>query len=151
MFMTFSSQVVPVLLTNLSVMSAREDAKRVVVGTVVRRRNEDVVSEMAGIATEERRRMAAQTAQALPRTPPQCVVMWSRLRPIRHQRPINPVPPPTPEEARVAAVRQRELEAGEAYLLEEGTRLANRPRSPTPPRKADDHYDLAKWSRQRWH
>ena len=124
-------------------MSAQE---KIVVGTVVRRRNEEVVAEMAEIAKHERARMFAQ---APPAPPYYGRFAYSERRPVRHQKPINPVPPPSPEEARVAAVRRREFEEGEAHLLDEARRLANRPRTPTPPRKADDHYDLARWAFRR--
>ena len=130
----------------MSAMSAREDAKRVVVGTVVRRRSEDVVREMAEIAVHERARM---TARAPPAPPYPGRFEWSRLRPIRHVKPINPIPPPSPEEAAIAAVKRREFEAEEARILEKARRSADRPRTPTPPRKSDDHYDLARWAFRR--
>ena len=139
-----SSQGAP----NSSVMSARgeETEERSVVGSVVRRRNEDVVEEMAAIARYERARITA------PAPPPPVYAggfRYSQHRPRPHRKPINPVPPPSPEEARVAAIRQREFAAGEAHLLEEAGQIANRPRTPTPPRSVDDHYDLAKWSFRR--
>ena len=129
-------------------MSAREERK-LVVGTVVRRPSEEVVEEMAAIARHDRARMVAQASPTPSPTP--CPGQYSHVRPIRHRtrKPINPVPPPLPEEARVAAVRRREFEAGEAHLLEEGRRLVDRPRTPTPPRRADDHYDLARWAFRR--
>ena len=140
-----SSQGAP----NSSVMSARgeETEERSVVGSVVRRRNEDVVEEMAAIARVERARM---TAPAPPSPVYAGGFTYSQRRPRPHRKPINPIPPPSPEEVRVAAVRQREFEAGEAYLLEEARQLAGRPRTPTPPRKPDDHFDLARWSIRRW-
>ena len=127
-------------------MSAREE-RNTVVGTVVRRPTEEVVEEMAAIARHDRARMVAQ-ASPTP-TPTPCPGSYSRRRPVRHRKPINPVPPPLPEEARVAAMRRREFEAGEAHLLEEAGRLVDRPRTPTPPRKPDDHYDLARWAFRR--
>ena len=128
-------------------MSTRED--KVVVGTVVRRPAKEVVEEMAAIAAQDRARMVAQASPAP--TPTISLGRFSQRRPLRHRvrKPINPVPPPSPEEARVAAIRRVEMEAAEAYLLEEGSRLMNRPRTPTPPRKADDPYDLARWSFRR--
>ena len=119
------------------------------VGTVVRRPTKEVVEEMAAIAKHDRARMVAQ-ASVTP-TPVPCPGLYSQRRPIRHRtrKPINPVPPPLPEEARVAAIRRREFEAGEARLLEEGRRIIDRPRTPTPPRKSDDHYDLARWTLRR--
>ena len=129
-------------------MSAREE-KVSVVGTVVRRPAEEVVEEMAAIARLNRERMVAQ-ASPTP-TPVPCPGRYSQRHPIRHRarKPINPVPPPSPEEARVAAIRRREWEAGEAHIVEEGRRLLDRPRTPTPPRRSDDPYDLAKWSLRR--
>ena len=144
MFMTFFvCKCVP-----CPTMSTR-DEKRVVAVTVVKRRPEEVVAEMAEIAKEDRARMVAQ-ASPTP-TPTLCLGRFSQRRPIRHRahKPINPVPPPSPEEARVAAIRRRESEAAEAHLLEEGRRLIDRPRMPTPPRRPDDPYDLAKWTLRR--
>ena len=126
-------------------MSAQEK-EVIVVGTVVRRRSEDVVKEMAKIANYERARM---TAQASPAPPYPGRFEWSRLHPIRHRKPLNPVPPPSPEETQIAAVKRREFAEGEARILEKARRLANRPRTPTPPRKEDDHYDLARWAFRR--
>ena len=128
-------------------MSAREEKEVVVVGSVARRRSEDVVREMAEIARFERARI---TAQASPTPPYPGRFRYSERRPTRHHKPINPAPPPGPEQARVAAVRMNEDAAREAYLLEEAGRLARRPRTPTPPRAEDDVFDLARWSRQRW-
>ena len=151
MIASFRVQVDLVLINvirhlHLPAMSAREE-KKVIVGTVVRRQSKEVVEEMAAIARGDRARMVAQ-ASPTP-TPTPCPGRYSQRRPIRHRKPINPVPPPSPEEARVAAVKQREFEAGEAHLLEEARRWVNRPRTPTPPRKEDDHYDLAKWALRR--
>ena len=115
-------------------------------GSVVRRRNKDVVEEMAEFAKVDRARM---TAPAPPTPIFAGGFRYSQRRPRPHRKPINPVPPPSPEEVRVAAVRQREFAAGEAHLLEEARQIASRPRTPTPPRKVDDHYDLAKWSLRR--
>ena len=144
MTVLFSSQGAP----DSSSMSARgkETEERSVVGSVARRRNEDVVEEMAAIARSERARM---TAPAPPSPVYAGGFRYSQRRPRPHRKPINPVPPPSPEEVRVAAVRQREFAAGEAHLLEEARQIASRPRTPTPPRLVDDHYDLAKWSFRR--
>ena len=116
-------------------------------GSVARRQSGDVVREMAEIAKFEKARMTAQ-APPTPAYPGRFA--YSQRRPTPHRKQINPAPPPSPEQVRVAAVRQREDAAREAYLLEEAGRLARRPRTPTPPRRSDDHYDLAKWSRRRW-
>ena len=130
-------------------MSTRgeETEGRTVVGSVVRRRARDVVEEMAKIAEVDRARM---TAPAPPAPVFAGGFRYSQRRPRPHRKPINPVPPPSTEELRVAAVRQREFEAREAHLLEEARRIVSRPRTPTPPRKEDDHYDLARWSVRRW-
>ena len=145
MFITFHRQVVPCS----EKMSAREDAGKIVVGTVVRRRSEEVVEEMAELAEGDKARMVAQASPS-----PTVIIhldRYSARPPIRHRarRPINPAPPPSPEEARVAAIRRVEMEAAEAHLLEEGRRLMDRPRTPTPPRRSDDPYDLAKWTLRR--
>ena len=147
MFISFVASKAP-CSTESTVMSARE-GRRVVVGTVVRRQSEEVVAEMAEIAKEDRARMAAQAAQALQKPPCPRRVEWSRLHPIRHVRPINPIPPPSPEEAAAAAVKRREFEAEEARILERARRSADRPRMPTPPRRSDDYYDLARWTFRR--
>ena len=129
-------------------MSDRKEKEVVVLGSVARRRSEEVVKEMSEIAVYERARM---TAQAPPTPPWPGRFQYSQRRPARRpKKAINPAPPPPPEQMRIAAVRQHEDAAREAYLLEEARRLTHRPRTPTPPRRVDDHYDLAKWSRQRW-
>ena len=135
--------------SSLSAMSAREDAERFAVGTVVRRRSEEVVEEMAKLAEGEKARMVAQASPS-----PTVIIhldRYSARPPIRHRarRPINPAPPPSPEEIQVAAIRRREHRAAEAHILEEGRRLMERPRTPTPPRRADDPFDLARWAFRR--
>ena len=128
-------------------MSADNKKEVVVMGCVARRQSVDVVREMAEIARHEKARMTAPVPPT-PEFPGRFT--YSQRRPLPHRKPINPVPPASPEQVRIAAVRQREHVAREAYLLEEAEQLARRPRTPTPPRRADDHYDLAKWSRHRW-
>ena len=162
MLIVFSSQVEPrARPTVVPAMSAQR--KTAAVGAVVQRHNKEVVEEMARIAIGDRARMFAQaeetakaadnekarmTAQAPP-TP----LYPGRYRDGQHRRrlrpPINPVPPPSPEEARVAAVRGRQLQQEEARLLEEAKRWADRPRTPTTQRDKNDHYDLAKWASRR--
>ena len=147
--MTVHGKPVPVLLSPKIVdqaMSTRGGKEVVIVGSVARRQSGDVVREMAEIAEVEKARM---TAPAPPTPTYAGGFTYSQRRPRPHRKPINPVPPPSPEEARIAAVRRREFEEGEAHLLEEARRLASRPRSPTPPRKPDDHYDLARWAFRR--
>ena len=133
---------------NSSGMSARggETEGKAVVGSVVRRRAEDVVEEMAAIAKVERARMTAPP----PPTPIYAGgFRYSQRRPRPHRKPINPVPPPSPEEARVAAARGRQLAEEEAFLLEAAERWGSRPRRPAPPNRNDDPYDLAKWASRR--
>ena len=130
-------------------MSARE-GKRVVADTVVRRRSEEVVAEMAEIAKEDRARMAAQAAQALSKPLRPGKVEWSRLRPVRLRKPINPVPPPSPEQLRVAAVKRREHNEEEERFLDEVQKVVGRPRTPTPPRAGEDPYGFAKWAQRRY-
>ena len=141
-------QVAPVIIhQRLPIAMSAREGEKVVIGSVVRRPTEEVVAEMAEIARFERARI---TAQASPTPPYPGRFRYSERRPTRHHKPINPAPPPGPEQVRVAAVRMSEDAAREAYLLEEAGRLARRPRTPTPPRAEDDFFDLAKWSRQRW-
>ena len=127
----------------------REEARKVVfVGSVARRPSVEVVEEMAALARQEKARMTAPVPPT-PQIPGR--FEFSRRRPVPHRRPINPVPPTSPErEFRVTAVTKRDHDAREAYLLEEAEKLARRPRTPTPPRQANDYYDLARWSQQRW-
>ena len=130
-------------------MSTRE-GKRVVADTVVRRQPEEVVAEMAKIAIEDRARMAAQAAQALP-TPRRLErVTWSRLRPVRLDSPINPVPTPSPEQLRVAAVKRREYVEEERRFIDGMERKVGRPRTPTPPRTGEDPYGFARWAQRRY-
>ena len=149
----------PVQLLHHSRMSAQWTPKPIV-GTVVRRPSEEVVSEMARIAVNDRARMSAQAEEAaefakrerarMSAQAPETPLYPGRFREERrHRQPLNPLPPRTPEEARVAAIRRREVEEEEANLLERIGRWANRPRAPTPPRRDDDHYDLARWAVRR--
>ena len=144
---------------HLPATSAKKGPKAVV-GTVVRRSNDEVVSEMARIAVNDRARMSAQAEEAaefakreraqMSAQAPATPLYPGRFREERrHRQPLNPLPPRTPEEARVAAIRRREVEEEEANLLERIGRWANRPRAPTPPRRDDDHYDLARWAVRR--
>ena len=137
------------LRESLPVESSAMSVKEVVcVGSVVRRPCAEIVEEMAALAVREKQRMTAPTPPT-PQFPGRFQYSRRRARPLR--RPINPVPPASPERVfRVAAVTTRDHDEREKYLLEEAEELARRPRTPTPPRRADDHYDLARWSRQRW-
>ena len=124
-------------------MSASE--RKVVVGSVVRRPAKEVVAEMAEIAGGERARIVAHAAPTPTLTPvPGC---YSRANPIKHRRPLNPAPP---EPRQVAAVKTSwSDDKRERWLLEKAEERARRPRTPTPPRRDDDYYDLARWSMTR--
>ena len=144
MSMSFSSQVKPrALITSMSSRSATT----VGIGSVERRQSADVVKEMAEIAKVDIARMVARAAPTP--TPTPSPGRYSQRRPIKHRKAINPVPAPKLEVVRVAAIKAAAEE--EAQFLEATDRLFRRPRAPTPPRRGDDYYDLAKWSRQRWH
>ena len=143
-------------------MSAQMTPK-VVGGTVVRRQTEEVVAEMARIAMYDKARMSAQAEETaevarrekarmtvqVPPTPLYPGRYRDGQRPRRLRPPINPIPPPSPEQARVAAVRGRQLQEEEARLLKDAERWADRPRTPATPRCKDDHYDLARWASRR--
>ena len=160
MSIIFSSQVLqpPTFAPTLTMA---ENRRVVVVDTVVRRRCSDVVEEMARIAKGERKRMTAQmeeaaefakqekermTAQAPP-TP----LYPGRFREGRRRSTRQPINPAPPETFQVAAMTTSwESDEREQYLLRAAEEAARRPRTPTPPRRPDDHYDLARWSVQRW-
>ena len=116
-------------------------------GSVARRPKEEVVEEMAALAVGEKARMTAPVPST-PQIPGR--FCYSRLPPLHHRRPINPVPPASPVRVQIAAATSRGRDERDTYLMEEAEALRRRPRTPTPPRRSDDHYDLAKWSRQRW-
>ena len=145
----FRRQVVPVLNTIAPNMSAQK-GKRVVADTVVRRRTEEVVAEMAEIAKEEKRRITAQAAQALQAPRRIEMVAYSRLRPVRLSQPINPAPTPQPEQLRVAAVRRRERDEEERRFIDGLEERIGRPRTPTPPRAGSDPYGFAQWAQRRY-
>ena len=114
------------------------------VGSVARRPSSEVVREMAALAEVEKARMTAP-APPTPQFPGRFVYSQRRPRPLH--RPINPAPPVF----RVAAFRDaRDHDEREKFLLEAAEKMARRPRTPTPPRHPDDHYDLARWSVRRW-
>ena len=129
-------------------MSARKG--NVVADTVVRRRPEEVVAEMAVIAKEERGRITAQAAQALQAPRRLEKVAYSRLRPIRLSLPANPAPTPQPEQLRVAAVRRRECDEEERRFIDGLEERIGRPRTPTPPRPGTDPYGFAQWAQRRY-
>ena len=122
---------------------------------VIRRPKAEVLEEMAALARQDRARMTAPIAPA-PRPPGR---FWIDRRPPQRP-PINPFIPVSPErplDAHVAAVRAQARKEEEKASLEREEELrawayehAARPRTPSPPREAEDHYDLARWNRQRW-
>ena len=122
---------------------------------VVRRPKAEVLEEMATLARQDRARMTAPIAPA-PRPPGR---FWIDRRPPLRP-PINPYIPASPErprDVRVAAVRAQARREQEKASLEREESLraevyehAARPRTPSPPRDAEDWYDLARWNRQRW-
>ena len=127
---------------------------KVVVGSVSRRPNAEILEEMAALAREDRVKISTPIPPA-PR--PQGRFSIIRRPPLPRQQPINPYTPPSPErvESRrqrveAAAMSARAHEVSEAYLLSLADEDAAKPRSPSPPRAEDDHYDLAKWNRRRW-
>ena len=130
-----------------SPIDAEMSQKSSVVGSVARRPTSEVVEEMAALAAVDRARMTAPQ-------PPTPVFpggfMYSQRRPRPLRQAINPAPPVV----RVASIREardsREDEERERYLLKQAEEIAGRPRTPTPPRRDDDHYDLARWSMRRW-
>ena len=135
----------------------------VVVGAVARRREEEVVEEMARIAVEDKARMFARAEEAakaardekarMTAQAPPTPLYPGRYRDGQHRRrlrpPINPVPPPSPQQLQVAAVKQRERAEEEREFIKNEQRVFGRPRTPTPPRDANDHYDLARWAFRR--
>ena len=161
MSIIFSSQVLQPSFAPTLAMA--QDRRVVVVDTVVRRRCSDVVEEMARIARGEKKRMTAQmeeaaefarrekermTAQAPPTPLYPGRFREGRRRSTRLRQPINPAPPET---FRVAAMTTSwETDEREQYLLRAAEEAARRPRTPTPPRRPDDHFDLARWSVRRW-
>ena len=128
--------------------------KKVVVGCVARRSTAEVMEEMAALARQDRVKLSTPFSPA-PR--PQGGFSIIRRPPLPRQPPINPLAPPSPDRAEdrlrrveAAAMTARAHEEAEAYLLSMADEDAARPRSPSPPRDSEDHYDLAKWNRRRW-
>ena len=132
--------------------AAEQGARRKVhVGCVARRPVADVLEEMGTLAREDRRKISTPIPQA-PRQPGRFYV--TRRPPLPPQRaPINPYVPDSPDRAaiaRAAAVRASTLQEIEDFYLAEAAADAAAPRETTPPRDADDVFDLAKWNRRRW-
>ena len=121
---------------------------------VRRRPAAEVVEEMAVLARQDRASMTAPVPRA-PRPPGRFFVV--RRPPLPPPPPpINPYIPDTPDRARrvqAAAISARARQEVEEYLrplMEEAEAAAAAPREASPPRDADDVYDLARWSRRRW-
>ena len=130
--------------------SEEQGARRVWVGSVARRPAAEVVEELGALARKDRRRMTTPVTPA-PRPPTRFSITWRP--PLPPRQPINPYLPDSPDRAsviRAAAVRARALEEVEAYHLAEADAEAARPREKTPPRDAEDYFDLARWNRRRW-
>ena len=129
---------------------AKMSEEGVAVGSVVRRINSEVVKEMAALAVVEKARMTAPAPPAL-EFPGRFYYSQRRPRTLHRptlHRPINPAPPET---FRVAAMSASwNDDERERFLLKAAEEAARRPRTPTPPRQPDDHYDLARWSVRRW-
>ena len=123
------------------------------VGSVARRPAAEVVEEMAVLAREDRKAMTTPVPPE-PRPPGRFYV--TRRPPLPSPPPINPHVPDTPDRARwkqAAAVSARARQEVAAYirpLIEEADAAAAAPRDPSPPRDAEDVYDLARWARRRW-
>ena len=136
----------------------------VVVGAVARRREEEVVEEMARIAVEDKARMFARAEEAakaardekarMTAQAPPTPLYPGRYRDGQHRRrlrpPINPVPPPSPQQLQVAAVKQRERAEEEREFIKNEQRVFGRPRTPTPPRAGEDPYGFARWAARRY-
>ena len=148
------SQILSVQSTAVTDMSSRRSNAEGL-DQVVRRPKAEVLEEMAALASLDKARMTAPIAPA-PRPPGR---FWIDRRP-PPRPPINPFIPVSPErplDASVAAVRAQARKEEEKASLEREEELrawayehAARPRTPSPPREAEDHYDLARWNRQRW-
>ena len=105
---------------------------------------------MSVLARQDRARITTPIPPA-PRPPGRFYIV--RRPPLPRPPQINPYVPPSPERVqrvRAAAISARAQREVEAYLMEEANAAAARPRTPSPPRDADDHFDLAKWNRRRW-
>ena len=127
--------------------------KKVWVGGVARRPAAEVVEEMEVLAREDRRALAAPIPLA-PRPPGRFYV--TRRPPLPSPPPINPYVPDTPDRARllraaaISARARQDIDDVVRPLLEEADAAAAAPKKASPPRDAEDHYDLARWARRRW-
>ena len=119
--------------------------------SVARRPAAEVEKEMGDLARRDRSAMTTPVPQA-PRPPGRFFI--ARRPPLPSPpKPINPYIPDAPDAVRrvraaaVSARAQRENEDFLRPLFEEAASNAAAPREASPPRREDDVYDLARWSR----
>ena len=129
-----------------------EDVRRKVrLGGVARRPAADVEKEMGELARRDRINITTPIPRP-PRAPGRFFIVQ---RPPLPSPPINPFIPDVPDTARrvqAAAISARAREDIERYLrplLEEAASAAAAPREKSPPRDAEDFFDLARWNRRR--
>ena len=127
-----------------------------VVGSVARRPAEEIVEELEELCCHDRRVVSAPIPRPASGTPHRFWIGQGPPLPAPPPRqPINPAIPDTVRRVQAAAISARAREATEQYLrplLEEAASTSAAPKQGSPPREADDHYDLAKWGRRlsRW-
>ena len=126
----------------------------VVRGSTVRPAS-DREEELAEACRNDRRRISTPIPRPTSGTPHHFWVSHGPKLPSppAHRMPINPVAPDAERVVRAAAVSARARVENEEFLrplLEEAALAANAPIRKSPPRAADDYYDLARWSRRRW-
>ena len=131
----------------------------VVVGGVTVRPASDREGEFLRACRDDRRKLSTPIPRPASGTPHRFWIGQGPPLPAPPpRRPINPVIPDIPDTVRrvqAAAISARAREATEQYLrplLEEAASASVAPKRGSPPREADDHYDLAKWGRRlsRW-
>ena len=112
----------------------------------------DREEEFAAACREDRRKLSTPFPRPTSGTPPRFWIEQGPKLPTPPPRrmPINPAVPDDVRTVRAAAVSARALQEREDYLMAEANKHAARPRTPSPPRDAEDWYDLAKWNRRRW-
>ena len=137
----------------MSAPCEKPEAKaKVYVGSVHRRPSAEVVAEMKVLAQAERERMTTPLPPA-PRPSGRGFSIIRRPPLPRQPEVLNPYVLPSPDRrqrAEAAAIRARALKEVEAFYLAEADKEAAMPRHPSPPRDAEDFFDLAKWNRRRW-
>ena len=138
--------------------SSKKSEKEVVVlrGVTVRPAG-DREEEFAAACRSDRRKISRPFPRPTSGTPHRFWIEQGPKLPTPPPRrePINPAIPDGERLVRAAAISARAREETERYLqplLEEAASAAAAPRQESPPRKIDDVYDLAKWSRRysRW-